>query len=203
MRSLLLKRVIDLLGAGMGLFLLSPLLLFLMVAVKMFLGSPVIFKQLRPGLKGVPFTFYKFRTMTNEIGANGKMLSDTERLTSLGKILRTSSLDELPSLFNVLTGEMSLVGPRPLLIEYKELYTPAQARRHNVKPGVTGWAQVNGRNSITWEEKFDLDIWYVDNHTFFLDIKILFLTIKKVLLREGINSQTSATMEKFNGSIPK
>ena len=203
MRSLLLKRVIDLLGAGMGLFLLSPLLLFLMVAVKMFLGSPVIFKQLRPGLKGVPFTFYKFRTMTNEIGANGKMLSDTERLTSLGKILRTSSLDELPSLFNVLTGEMSLVGPRPLLIEYKELYTPAQARRHDVKPGVTGWAQVNGRNSITWEEKFDLDIWYVDNHTFFLDIKILFLTIKKVLLREGINSQTSATMEKFNGSIPK
>lgn len=165
------------------------------------LGSPVLFKQQRPGLHGKPFYLYKFRTMTDERDENGELLPDHLRLTPFGQFLRKYSLDELPQLFNVLKGDISLVGPRPLLMEYLELYTPEQARRHEVKPGITGWAQVNGRNAISWEEKFKLDVWYVDNRTFWLDIKILFLTVIKVLKKEGINQSEYVTMEKFTGNV--
>jgi len=164
------------------------------------MGYPVIFKQKRPGLNGKTFNFYKFRTMTNEKDENGNLLADKDRLTSFGKFLRKTSLDELPSLWNVLKGDMSLVGPRPLLMEYLPLYSDKQMRRHEVKPGITGWAQINGRNAISWEEKFKLDIWYVDNQSFWFDIKIIFLTIWKVLKREGISHSGFATMEKFKGS---
>lgn len=163
------------------------------------LGSPVIFKQLRPGIHGKPFTFYKFRTMTNYIDKQDNLLPDCVRLTNFGNFLRKTSFDEIPSLWNVVKGDMSLVGPRPLLMEYLDLYSPEQARRHEVRPGVTGWAQVNGRNAISWEEKFKLDVWYIDNQSLLLDIKILCLTVWKVLKRKDINQSGQATMEKFDG----
>ena len=164
------------------------------------MGTPVIFSQPRPGLKGKTFTFYKFRTMTDKCDKRGKLLPDKERTTPLGNYLRESSLDELISLYNVLKGDMSLVGPRPLMIAYLNLYSREQARRHDVKPGITGWAQVNGRNSISWKEKFSYDVWYVNNYSFLLDLKILLITILKVINREGINQSNEVTMEKFNGN---
>ena len=164
------------------------------------MGSPVVFKQQRPGLEAKPFYIYKFRTMNNKKNGRGELLSDIERLTNFGRWLRATSLDELPSLWNVLKGEMSLVGPRPLLMEYLPLYNSEQARRHEVRPGVTGWAQVNGRNAISWEGKFKLDVWYVDHQSFCLDIKIILLTIKKVFIRDGISAEGEATMPKFTGS---
>ncbi len=165
------------------------------------LGSPVLFRQLRPGLLGKPFYLVKFRSMRDETSKlSGELLPDSERLTSFGQILRSLSLDELPEFWNVLKGEMSLVGPRPLLMEYLSLYSPEQARRHKVRPGITGWAQVNGRNAISWDEKFKLDVWYIDNQSFWLDIKILFLTVKKVLTRDGVSAKGEATMAKFTGS---
>lgn len=170
------------------------------ILVRYKLGSPVIFKQQRPGLHGKPFYLYKFRTMTDERDENGELLPDHLRLTPFGQFLQKFSLDELPQLFNVLKGDISLVGPRPLLMEYLELYTPEQARRHEVKPGITGWAQVNGRNAISWEEKFKLDVWYVDHQSFWLDLKILFLTVIQVLKSEGISHEGHVTMEKFTGT---
>src|SRR5699024_10910267 len=164
------------------------------------MGSPIIFKQRRPGLHGEIFSIYKFRTMKNSKDENGNLLPNDQRVTKLGKILRKLSLDELPQLFNVFTGDISLVGPRPLLIEYLELYTPQQARRHNVKPGITGWAQVNGRNAITWDKKFKYDVWYVDNQSFWLDIKILFMTALKVIKSDGVNKTEGVTMERFKGT---
>src|SRR5699024_7177268 len=177
-----------------------PIFLITAIIVRLFLGSPIIFKQIRPGLNGKPFEVYKFRSMNDKRDKDGELLPDDIRLTTVGKILRKLSLDELPQLFNVLKGDISLVGPRPLLLEYLPLYTERQSRRHEVKPGITGWAQVNGRNAISWEEKFELDVWYVDNRTFWLDIKILFMTVKKVFKSEGINQSGKATMEKFKGS---
>lgn len=174
------------------------LLIALFVRIK--LGSPVLFKQKRPGLNGKIFTMYKFRTMTEERNENGLLLPDSERLTGFGKFLRSTSLDELPELFNILKGDMSFVGPRPLLVEYLPLYNEHQRRRHEVKPGLSGWAQVNGRNAISWEEKFNFDVEYVDKVSFFFDLKIMLLTIKKVFVREGINSATTATMEPFRGN---
>jgi len=168
--------------------------------IKNKLGSPIFFKQDRPGLNGKPFQIIKFRTMLDSVDGNGKQLPDSERLTSFGRLLRSTSLDELPELWNVLKGEMSLVGPRPLLMEYLPLYSKEQAGRHDVQPGITGWAQVNGRNAITWEEKFKLDVWYVDNRSFWLDLKILFLTVKRVVLRNGVNQSGHMTIEKFRGS---
>jgi sugar transferase EpsL len=173
-------------------------LLMLLVLAKF--NSPILFKQSRPGLQGKIFNIYKFRSMTNESDKEGVLLSDDLRLTKFGKLLRSTSLDELPSLWNVLKGEMSLVGPRPLLVEYLPLYSSKQARRHEVKPGITGWAQVNGRNQISWDEKFDLDVWYADNQSTLLDIKILYMTIIKVITRSGINQDRQATMEKFKGN---
>lgn len=164
------------------------------------LGSPVFFTQIRPGLKGASFKMVKFRTMTDERGPDGKLLPDAQRLPAFGRWLRATSLDELPELWNVLKGEMSLVGPRPLLMQYLPLYSPEQARRHEVRPGVTGWAQVNGRNAISWEDKFKLDVWYVDNRSLWLDIKILWLTVKKVVVREGISADGEATMPAFTGT---
>lgn len=193
------KRLFDLMAAGLLLVLLSPLLLVLALLVRAAHGTPVLFRQQRPGYKGRPFTIYKFRTMTNRTGPDGSLLPDAERLTRLGRFLRSTSLDELPELFNVLRGEMSLVGPRPLLLRYLELYTPEQMRRHDVHPGVTGWAQVNGRNAITWEQKFAHDLWYVDHWSFCLDIKILFLTLWKAIKREGISQPGHATVEEFKG----
>ena len=169
------------------------------MTVLLILGAPIFFKQQRPGLNGIPFNFIKFRTMTNEKDNNGKLLSDNKRITKFGNLLRKTSLDELPSLWNVLKGEMSLVGPRPLLMEYLPLYSKEQMRRYEVKPGITGWAQINGRNSISWEEKFKLDIWYVDNRRFLLDIKIIILTIWKVFSGEGVSPEGRPTMKKFNG----
>lgn len=193
------KRVFDVLAAGAGLVLLVPLVAILAIAVRLALGSPVFFRQERPGLNGRPFTLIKFRTMRDAFDSAGRELPDADRLTRFGRFLRSSSLDELPELWNVLRGEMSLVGPRPLLMEYLPLYTPYQARRHEVRPGITGWAQVNGRNAISWKEKFDLDIWYVDNRSFFLDLKILMLTARKVFVRDGITQAGQATAEKFGG----
>jgi sugar transferase EpsL len=195
----MIKRMIDLLGAITGLLMLSPLLIVIAFLIKKKIGSPIIFAQKRPGQAGIPFTFYKFRTMTNETDANGIFLRDSDRLIPFGQFLRKMSLDELPSLFNVLRGDISLVGPRPLLVEYLDLYTAEQARRHEVKPGITGWAQVNGRNAISWEEKFNLDVWYVDNYSIFIDIKILFLTIIRVIKRDGIYTKNSETMPTFQG----
>jgi len=173
---------------------------FIALFVKLKLGSPIFFQQSRPGLNGKFFDMLKFRTMTNERDKNGILLSDEARLTEFGKFLRSTSLDELPGLWNVLKGDMSLVGPRPLLVEYLPLYSTQQARRHEIKPGVTGWAQVNGRNAISWDEKFDLDIWYVDNQSIWLDVKILWLTVKKVITRDGINQNGQATAEYFKGN---
>lgn len=195
-----MKRLIDILASGFGLLILSPLLLVLALLVFFYHGRPVFFGQVRPGLEGNLFKMLKFRTMRDAVDSNGNPLPDSERITKFGAFLRATSLDELPELWNVLKGEMSLVGPRPLLIEYLDLYTPEQARRHEVRPGVTGWAQVNGRNAISWEDKFKLDVWYVDNRSLWLDIKILWLTVKKVLVREGISAQGEATMSKFTGS---
>ncbi|RPI78096.1 MAG: sugar transferase [Chloroflexi bacterium] len=194
------KRILDLVLTIPGLILISPLIAVTVAAVAIFLGRPILFKQIRPGYRSRPFAVYKFRTMTDARDSNGNLLPDAERLTRLGKFLRSTSIDELPELFNVLRGEMSLVGPRPLLIQYLERYSPEQARRHDVLPGITGWAQVNGRNTLTWEDKFRLDVWYVDNHSFWLDIKILFLTVWKVFNREGISQPGHATAEEFMGN---
>ena len=183
-----------------GLILLSPIMLLLALLIRLNLGSPVLFCQQRPGLHAVPFKIYKFRTMTDERDSSGALLPDELRLNSFGKWLRKMSLDELPQLFNVIKGDLSLVGPRPLLMEYLPLYTPEQARRHDVKPGITGWAQVNGRNAISWEEKFRLDVWYVDHQSFWLDMKILWMTAMKVVKSEGISQKGQATMEAFKGS---
>ena len=194
-----MKRVFDLLTSILGLLLLALPLVFLAWQVRRKLGSPVLFTQVRPGLHGKPFRMVKFRTMTNSRDASGALLSDAQRLTPFGNFLRASSLDELPELWNVLIGEMSLVGPRPLLMEYLPLYSPDQARRHEVRPGITGWAQVNGRNAISWADKFALDVWYVDHRSLWLDVRILWLTVRKVLVREGIRAPGDATMPKFEG----
>lgn len=196
----MLKRSFDLLVAVIALLFFLPVILFVAVIVRIGLGGPVLFTQRRPGLAGKAFDVYKFRTMTSERDSNGDLLPDDQRLTSLGLFLRKTSLDELPQLFNVIRGDLSLVGPRPLLMEYLELYTPAQARRHEVKPGITGWAQVNGRNAIDWEQKFAYDVWYVENQNFLLDLRILLLTIKKVIVRSDISAQGTNTMPKFEGS---
>jgi lipopolysaccharide/colanic/teichoic acid biosynthesis glycosyltransferase len=196
------KRLFDLFLTLPGLVLLSPLLLVTGVLVRIYLGAPVLFRQPRPGFGGELFTVYKFRTMTDARGENGLLLSDEERLTALGRFLRATSIDELPELFNILRGEMSLVGPRPLLEQYLERYSPEQMRRHEVLPGITGWAQVNGRNTITWDDKFRHDVWYVDHWTLGLDIKILALTLWKVIRREGINQEGHATAEEFMGTPP-
>lgn len=194
------KRLFDILvGILVGLLLL-PVILFIAVLIRVYLGRPVFFRQLRPGLHGNPFKMIKFRTMKLGFDKNGNLLPDEERMTRLGTFLRKSSLDELPELWNVLKGDMSLVGPRPLLIEYLPLYSQDQTRRHEIRPGVTGWAQVNGRNAISWEKKFELDVWYVDNRSFWLDVRILWLTIIKVFFREGVSQDGHVTMEKFRGS---
>ena len=195
-----MKRLFDLLLATFGLLVLAIPLLVLVWLVHRKLGSPVFFTQVRPGLHGKPFKMVKFRTMTSERGPNGQLLPDAVRLTPFGHWLRATSLDELPELWNVLMGDMSLVGPRPLLMEYLPLYTSEQARRHEVRPGITGWAQVNGRNAISWEDKFRLDVYYVDHQSLWLDIKILWLTVKKVLVRDGISAEGEATMPKFTGT---
>jgi sugar transferase EpsL len=195
-----IKRFFDLLIVLLSLPLILPIYLLLMLLVLTKFNFPILFKQSRPGLKGKIFNIYKFRSMTSELDKEGTLLSDELRLTKFGKLLRSTSLDELPSLWNVLKGDMSLVGPRPLLIEYLPLYSSKQARRHEVKPGITGWAQVNGRNAISWDEKFDLDVWYVDNQSIWLDIKILFMTIKKVITRSGINQDGQATIKNFKGN---
>lgn len=196
----MLKRSVDIVLSLLGLLLLSPVILVLAWLIRRKLGSPVLFRQVRPGLNGRPFEMIKFRTMRDATDSEGRQLPDGERMTPFGSFLRSSSLDELPELWNVLKGDMSLVGPRPLLMQYLPLYTAEQHRRHELKPGVTGWAQINGRNSLSWEEKFDLDVWYVDNQSLCLDLKILFLTVKKVLIKEGISQENNATMEAFKGS---
>lgn len=196
----MIKRCIDIIGSGLGLIVLSPILFVLAFMITLRLGRPVLFTQTRPGLYGKPFRMLKFRSMTSACDASGNLLPDDQRLTPFGQRLRSTSLDELPGLWAVLKGDMSLVGPRPLLMEYLPLYSPEQARRHEVRPGITGWAQVNGRNAISWEEKFALDVWYVDNQSLWLDIKILFLTVKKVFVREGISAAGEATMSKFTGT---
>lgn len=196
----MIKRSFDIAGSLLGLLLLSPVIAIVAWQVRCKLGSPVLFRQTRPGLNGKPFQMVKFRTMKDAVDAEGNPLPDAERLTPFGQFLRSSSLDELPELWNVLKGDMSLVGPRPLLMEYLPLYSPEQYRRHEVRPGVTGWAQVNGRNSLSWDEKFKLDVWYVDNRSLWLDIKILFLTVKKVLVRDGISAEGEATMSRFMGN---
>ena len=195
-----MKRVFDLVGALFLLGLLWPILLVVALLVRWRLGSPVFYCQVRPGLNSKPFEMVKFRTMRDSMGSDGQPLPDELRLTVFGGFLRATSLDELPELWNVLKGEMSLVGPRPLLMEYLPLYSPEQARRHEVRPGITGWAQVNGRNALSWDEKFKLDVWYVEHHSFWLDMRILWQTIKKVLVREGISAQGEATMPKFTGN---
>ena len=194
------KRLFDLVFSLVLAVLLLPLLALLAVLVYINLGSPALFRQQRPGLLGKPFTFYKFRTMNNRTDENGRLLPDQDRLTGFGSFLRRTSLDELPQLFNVIRGDMSLVGPRPLLMEYLDLYTDEQLRRHEVRPGITGWAQVNGRNAITWDEKFRLDLWYVDNRSFLLDLRIILLTIVRIIRKEGVNQEGMATAEKFRGS---
>ena len=193
------KRLLDLILTIPGLLIISPLLLIISLLVRISFGTPIIFRQKRPGYQGKSFWVYKFRSMTNAHDAENNLLPDGQRLTRLGRFLRSTSLDELPELFNVLRGEMSIVGPRPLLMQYLERYSPEQARRHEVLPGITGWAQVNGRNALTWEEKFKLDVWYVDHWSFWLDIRILLLSIVKVLRREGINQPGQATAEEFMG----
>lgn len=193
------KRIVDVVGAVLGLVLLTPVLIVVAIAIWRQMGAPILFTQTRPGLNGRPFRMVKFRTMRDATDTSGRPLADAERLTRLGRFLRGSSLDELPELWNVLKGEMSLVGPRPLLMEYLPLYSPAQARRHDVRPGVTGWAQINGRNALSWPEKFALDIWYVDHRSLRLDLKILCLTLRKVVAREGISAAGDATMPKFTG----
>jgi lipopolysaccharide/colanic/teichoic acid biosynthesis glycosyltransferase len=194
------KRIFDLFLTVPGLLVLALPMLLLSFIVRIRLGSPVFFRQRRPGLKGVPFEMIKFRTMTDARAPNGELLPDVERLPSFGRFLRSTSLDELPELWNVIRGDMSLVGPRPLLVEYLPLYSEEEARRHEMRPGITGWAQINGRNALTWKEKFKLDVWYVDNQSMFLDLKILCLTLKKVIVRDGISAGGEATMPRFKGS---
>lgn len=194
------KRLFDIVAGCSAIIVLSPVVVLIGLLISIRLGQPIFFSQRRPGLHGKPFTIYKFRTMTDERDADGNLLPDAERLTGLGRFLRSTSLDELPELLNVLKGDMSLVGPRPLLMQYLDRYTPEQARRHEVRPGITGWAQINGRNAITWEEKFTLDVWYVDHCSLWLDIKIIFLTVWKVLRREGISAQGEATMSEYKGT---
>lgn len=196
----MLKRLLDILIASTALLLLSPLYAFVAYKVKKNLGSPVLFRQVRPGLHGKPFEMIKFRTMRDAEDAQGNSLPDSERLTPFGKMLRATSLDEMPELWNVIKGDMSVVGPRPLLMEYLPLYSPEQAKRHNVRPGMTGHAQVNGRNAIGWDEKFKLDTWYVDNQSTLLDFKIMFQTVHKVLAKDDISAEGEATMTKFTGS---
>lgn len=199
---MLAKRSLDFGIALLAAFALAVPIVIIALLVRAKLGAPILFRQARPGLHGRPFEMLKFRTMTEERGRDGALLDDARRLTTLGRFLRSSSLDELPELWNVLRGDMSLVGPRPLLVEYMALYSPRQARRHEVRPGITGWAQVNGRNALTWEQKFELDVWYVENWSLWLDLRILCRTLVKVLAREGINAAGSETMPRFCGSAP-
>ncbi|WP_180061665.1 MULTISPECIES: sugar transferase [unclassified Acinetobacter] len=196
----MLKRVLDIVIASVALVLLSPLYFYVAYRVRKNLGSPVLFRQVRPGLHGKPFEMIKFRTMTDERDAEGNLLPNEQRLPKFGKMLRATSLDEMPELWNVIKGDMSIVGPRPLLMDYLPLYNKEQAKRHNVRPGMTGYAQVNGRNSISWEEKFKLDTWYVENQSIWLDFKIMFQTVKKVLVKEGINQSEEVTMTRFTGN---
>ena len=196
----MIKRIFDIMLALIGVLFLFPVLLLTALMVKIKLGSPLFFKQVRPGLNGNLFNMYKLRSMTNECDKDGNLLSDEVRLTKFGKFLRSTSLDELPGLWSVLKGDMSLVGPRPLLVEYLPLYSERQSRRHEVKPGITGWAQVNGRNEITWDEKFDLDVWYVDNQSIWLDIKILWMTVQKVISRDGVSPEGIDIMPRFDKS---
>lgn len=196
----MLKRIFDVVASGIGLLVLSPVILVVALLIHRKLGSPVFFRQTRPGLKGKPFEMVKFRTMLDATDKQGNLLPDDQRMTPFGSFLRSSSLDELPELWNVLKGDMSLVGPRPLLMEYLPLYSSEQYRRHEVRPGVTGWAQVNGRNAISWEDKFRLDVWYVDHRSLWLDLKILFMTVKKVLVRDGISEDGEVTMSRFTGN---
>ena len=193
------KRLFDLTFAFLALVILSPIILLTAILVRIFIGTPILFKQQRPGYKGRPFFIYKFRSMTNRRTHDGSLLPDAERLTRFGRLLRSLSLDELPELFNIVRGEMSFVGPRPLLMEYLPLYSSEQARRHNVVPGLTGWAQVNGRNARDWPTRFNMDTWYVDNWSFWLDIRIIFLTVWKVISQEGINQEGQSTVEYFKG----
>lgn len=197
-----MKRFFDILLSVVGLITLTPLIAYVAWGVKRNLGSPVLFRQVRPGLHGKPFEMVKFRSMRDAFDASGNPLSDAERITRFGSFLRASSLDELPELWNVLKGDMSLVGPRPLLMDYLPLYNERQFKRHGLRPGVTGWAQINGRNSLTWEEKFELDVWYVENRTLWLDVKIIFATISKVIKRDGISAEGDVTMPKFTGTKP-
>lgn len=196
----LIKRSIDIFGSGIGLIMTSPILLIVGLAIKFKLGSPIFFTQDRLGKDGKVFKMIKFRTMSDKTDKFGNLLPDEERLNSFGKILRSTSIDELPELINVFKGEMSLVGPRPLLVEYKDLYSKEQFRRHEVRPGITGWAQVNGRNSLSWSDRFNLDVEYVERYNFFMDIKILFMTVEKVIKRDGISQEGNVTMKKFNGN---
>ena len=199
--QLFIKRLFDIVTTGIALILLSPVLIVLAILVRLKLGSPVLFCQQRPGLDGKAFTIFKFRTMINkQYDKSGNIIADSQRLTKFGQFLRSMSLDELPEFFNVLKGDMSLVGPRPLMMKYLDRYTPEQTRRHEAKPGITGWAQINGRNNITWEEKFELDVWYVDNWSIWLDLKILFKSIIAVLRRQDINKQGQATVDEFMGT---
>ena len=196
----MVKRLFDILLSALVLILLSPLIAITAIFVIIDLGFPIFFTQIRPGYRGNLFKIYKFRSMKDIVTKKAMQAPDIKRLTAFGLLIRSTSIDELPSLWNVLMGDMSLVGPRPLLVEYLSLYNKEQARRHNVKPGITGWAQVNGRNGLSWRERFELDVWYVDNHTFFLDLKILLMTVKKVLFREGIAESGQVTMSKFTGN---
>ncbi len=194
-----MKRAFDVVVSALALVVFAPVIALVAILVRRKLGSPVLFVQERPGLEGRPFRMFKFRTMRDAFDERGEPLADSERLTPFGAALRATSLDELPGLANVLKGDMSLVGPRPLLTEYLPLYSPQQARRHEVRPGLTGWAQVNGRNALTWDERFALDVWYVENRSFWLDIRIIFMTARKVIRREGISAKGEATMHKFTG----
>ena len=198
----MIKRLFDVVASAAALLLLSPVIALVAWRVRKNLGSPVLFRQQRPGRDGKPFEMVKFRTMRDVVDAQGNVLPDAERMTPFGSFLRASSLDELPELWNVLKGDMSLVGPRPLLMEYLPLYSAEQYRRHDVRPGVTGWAQINGRNALSWEDKFRLDVWYVDNRSLWLDVKILFLTVKKVVKKDGISADGEVTMSKFTGNHP-
>lgn len=195
----MIKRFFDVVVSFCAMACLLPIIVFLSICIRNKLGSPIFFRQIRPGKNGKSFEMIKFRTMLDKVDKNGQSLSDEERLTSFGKKLRSTSLDELPELWNVLKGDMSLVGPRPLLMEYLPLYNGEQRRRHDVRPGITGWAQVNGRNAISWEDKFKLDVWYVDNQSLWLDVRILFLTVKKVLIKDGISAEGEVTMHRFEG----
>jgi len=196
----MLKRIFDIVASLAGLIVLSPVIAIVAYLIHKRLGSPILFRQVRPGLGGIPFEMVKFRTMRDAMDAKGHPLPDSERMTDFGRFLRSSSLDELPELWNVIKGDMSLVGPRPLLMEYLPLYDEVQIRRHDVRPGVTGWAQINGRNALSWDEKFQLDVWYVENQSLWLDLKIIFLTLKKVLIRDGISAEGEVTMPRFTGS---